>query len=180
VAVLAAIAVDLVDPGIDPSRVVVSVIIVGLAGMTWTGAVQDALTGSYVTAAGRFFEASVNTAGLIVGIKLGMLIADRSGVDLAITANVSAETRAFAVHAIGSCRGRGRLQLRGAQPGADHPANRALVSGCLRRLPRRKRHTFRHGLVYRVRFRRGHRCRLLHAMAQSLSGRLRHRHLAAG
>lgn len=89
IAVLAAVVVHLIGPGIDSSRVVVSVIIVMLAGMTTTGAIQDALTGWYLTALGRLFEASMNTIGLIVGIKFGLLVAGRLGVDLSVSANVS-------------------------------------------------------------------------------------------
>ena len=89
IAVLAAVVIHVIDLSIDSSRVVVSVIIVMLAGMTSTGAIQDALTGWYVTALARLFEAVMNTIGLIVGIVFGILVANRLGVDLSISANVS-------------------------------------------------------------------------------------------
>ena len=89
IAVLAAVVIHFIDPSIDSSRVVVSVIIVMLAGMTSTGAIQDAITGWYLTALARLFEAVMNTIGLIVGIAFGILVADRLAVDLSITANVS-------------------------------------------------------------------------------------------
>jgi uncharacterized membrane protein YjjP (DUF1212 family) len=88
-AVLAAEIVHVINPTIDPSRVVVSVIIVMLAGMTSTGAVQDALTGWYLTALGRLFEAVMNTVGLLVGVAFGLLVADRLGLALPVTPNVS-------------------------------------------------------------------------------------------
>jgi uncharacterized membrane protein YjjP (DUF1212 family) len=89
IAVLAALVIHFINPGIDSSRVVVSVIIVMLAGMTSTGAVQDAITGWYLTALARLFEAVMNTIGLIVGIAFGLLVADWLAVDLSVSANVS-------------------------------------------------------------------------------------------
>ncbi len=91
IAVAAAAAATLVDPGVDSSLVVVSVIILMLAGQTSTGAVLDAVMGWNLTAVGRIFEAVMNTVGLVVGIKAGMLIAGRLGVDLNITADVAPE-----------------------------------------------------------------------------------------
>jgi uncharacterized membrane protein YjjB (DUF3815 family) len=87
--VLVAAGVHVIDPTIDPSQVVVSVIIVMLAGMTSTGGVQDAITGWYLTALGRIFEAVMNTVGLLAGVAFGLLVADHIGVNLSVTANVS-------------------------------------------------------------------------------------------
>jgi uncharacterized membrane protein YjjP (DUF1212 family) len=88
VAVLAAEIVHRIDPTIDSSQVVVSVIIVMLAGITSTGGVQDAITGWYVTALGRIFEAVMNTLGLVVGVAFGLLVAQRMSVYLSVTPNV--------------------------------------------------------------------------------------------
>ena len=89
IAVLVAVLVHLTDPTVNSSLVVVAVIIVMLAGMTTTGGVQDAITGWYVTALGRIFEAVMNTIGLIVGIAFGNLVAAHLGIHLAISASVS-------------------------------------------------------------------------------------------
>lgn len=89
IAVVAAAVVHFIAPGVDSSRMVVSVIIVMFAGMTSTGGVQDAITGWYLTALGRIFEAVMNTIGLIVGIAFGMLLAERLSIKLTIEANVS-------------------------------------------------------------------------------------------
>lgn len=89
VAVLVAVAVRAAEPEVDSSRVVVAVIIVMLAGMTYTGAIQDAIAGWYLTSVGRLYEAIMNTAGLIVGIELGVIVANRAGIDLRITPTVS-------------------------------------------------------------------------------------------
>jgi uncharacterized membrane protein YjjP (DUF1212 family) len=88
VAVLVAVAVRAADPEVDSSRVVVAVIIVMLAGMTYTGAIQDAIAGWYLTSVGRLYEAIMNTAGLIVGIELGVILAASVGIDLRISPNV--------------------------------------------------------------------------------------------
>jgi uncharacterized membrane protein YjjB (DUF3815 family) len=51
--------------------------------------VQDAITGWYLTGAGRIFEAITNTVGLITGVAVGLLVAHRIHVDLAIHSNIS-------------------------------------------------------------------------------------------
>ncbi|MFN2534635.1 MAG: threonine/serine exporter ThrE family protein [Pseudonocardiaceae bacterium] len=89
IGVCSALLLHVIDPKTDPSIVVIAVIIVMLAGMTTTGGVQDAITGWYLTGAGRIFEAITNTVGLIVGVTLGLLVAHRVEVDLAIRSNIS-------------------------------------------------------------------------------------------
>jgi uncharacterized membrane protein YjjP (DUF1212 family) len=91
VAVIVAGTVQAVEPGSDSSRVVIAVIIVMLAGMTYTGAIQDAIAGWYLTSVGRLYEAIMNTFGLIVGIELGVIGAASVGVDLRISPSVSVE-----------------------------------------------------------------------------------------
>ena len=92
IGVLAALAAHTIDAHANPSIVVIAVIIVMLAGMTTTGAIQDAITGWYMTGIGRILEAVTNTVGLIAGVKLGLILSDRIGVKLAITASVSQRT----------------------------------------------------------------------------------------
>ena len=70
-----------IDPEVDVSAVIVAVIIVALAGMTVTGAVQDAITGWYLTGSVRVFEALIKSLGLVVGIKAAVMVADRIGVE---------------------------------------------------------------------------------------------------
>ncbi|MDO5670263.1 MAG: threonine/serine exporter family protein [Corynebacterium sp.] len=88
-AALSAAAVVTIHPTADGSQVVVAVIMIMLAGMTSTGAVQDLLTGWYLTGAGRLIEAFVNTVGLIVGIQLGMRILALFDVDLTVSSDVT-------------------------------------------------------------------------------------------
>src|SRR5690625_5816981 len=47
---------------------------------------QDAVTGWYVTAAGRILETLMLTVGVVAGVRGGLLLADIIGVDIAISA----------------------------------------------------------------------------------------------
>lgn len=69
-AVLVAACVHAIVPGADSSAVVVAVIMMMLADMTSTGAVQDLMTGWHLTGLGRLTEGVMNTIGLIVGIRV--------------------------------------------------------------------------------------------------------------
>lgn len=64
------------------SLVITSSIVLGLAGIGFMGAVQDALSGFYVTAGARILEAMLATAGLIAGVSAGLGLAPRLGVSL--------------------------------------------------------------------------------------------------
>ncbi|MGM0385494.1 MAG: threonine/serine ThrE exporter family protein [Actinomycetota bacterium] len=81
IAVVVAVIGLRIDPEVDVSAVIVAVIIVALAGMTVTGAVQDAITGWYLTGSVRVFEALIKSLGLVVGIKAAVMVADRMGVE---------------------------------------------------------------------------------------------------
>lgn len=71
---------------VQPSRVVVTGIVMMLAGLGFIGAFQDALTGFYVTACARLLEVMMSTAGVIAGVALGLTIGHQLGVDVATTA----------------------------------------------------------------------------------------------
>ncbi|GAA1920453.1 threonine/serine exporter family protein [Nocardioides lentus] len=70
-AVLAIVAASLSDE-IDPSLVVTANIIMLLAGVGFMGAIQDALSGFYITATARITEALLATAGIIAGVSAGI------------------------------------------------------------------------------------------------------------
>ena len=53
---------------VDVSQVVTANIIMLLAGIGFMGALQDALTGFYVTGTARLTEAFLATAGIIAGV----------------------------------------------------------------------------------------------------------------
>ncbi|MGH3367316.1 MAG: threonine/serine ThrE exporter family protein [Nocardioidaceae bacterium] len=66
------------------SEVVAAGIIVLLAGIAFVGAVQDAVTGYYITATARSFEALLLTGGIIGGVTAGLAVADRYGITFAV------------------------------------------------------------------------------------------------
>ena len=53
-----------------------------LAGIGLMGAVQDALTGFYLTSGARLIEAMMATAGIIAGVAVGISLADGLGIPL--------------------------------------------------------------------------------------------------
>lgn len=66
----------------DLSLVVTANIVMLLAGIGFMGAIQDALTGFYVTSGARVIEALLATAGIIAGVSGGLSVADVFGMDL--------------------------------------------------------------------------------------------------
>ena len=83
---LAAAAVDKRFAGVemDVSLVVTANIVMLLAGIGFMGAIQDALTGFYITAGARITEAILSTAGIIAGVSGGFSVADAVGVELPV------------------------------------------------------------------------------------------------
>ncbi len=67
---------------VDPSLVVTSNIVMLLAGIGFMGALQDALTGFYVTATARMMEALLATAGIIAGVGGGLGVAQALGMQI--------------------------------------------------------------------------------------------------
>ncbi|WP_148615565.1 threonine/serine ThrE exporter family protein [Nocardioides rubriscoriae] len=82
VAVGAAVLDERLDLGLDVSLVVTANIVMLLAGIGFMGALQDALTGFYITAGARITEAFLSTAGIIAGVSGGLSLAGAVGVDL--------------------------------------------------------------------------------------------------
>ncbi|WP_427886786.1 threonine/serine ThrE exporter family protein [Kribbella sp. GL6] len=84
VATAVALVLYAVHAPVKPSLVVAAGIIMLLAGIALTGAVQDAITGYYVTAAARSFEAMLLTGGIIAGVSLGLALGVRFGLKVGI------------------------------------------------------------------------------------------------
>lgn len=82
VATLIAVAVAATPADLDPSVVVTANIIMLLAGIGFMGALQDALSGFYVTGGARLTEALLATAGIIAGVGGGLEIGNLVGVDV--------------------------------------------------------------------------------------------------
>lgn len=70
---------------VDPSLVASAAIIMLLSGIAFMGAIQDALTGYYVTSAARGLEALLLTGGVIAGVSGGLAVAHRVGVTIVLT-----------------------------------------------------------------------------------------------
>ncbi|HEU4567223.1 MAG TPA: threonine/serine exporter family protein [Marmoricola sp.] len=81
-ATLLAVGIGSLGLGIGPGRVITSSIILLLAGVSFMGAIQDALTGFPLTAGARILEALLATAGVIAGVSGGLSVAQMAGVDL--------------------------------------------------------------------------------------------------
>lgn len=67
---------------VDPSLVVTASIIMLLAGVGFMGAIQDALSGFYITSGARLLEAIMATAGIIAGVSGGLTVGQMLGVGL--------------------------------------------------------------------------------------------------
>ncbi|WP_232676386.1 threonine/serine exporter ThrE family protein [Nocardioides sp. R-C-SC26] len=82
VATLVAVAGEASGLEVRVSLVVTANIIMLLSGIGFMGALQDALTGFYITAGARITEAMLSTAGIIAGVSGGLSLAGAVGVDL--------------------------------------------------------------------------------------------------
>lgn len=81
---LLAVAVAATPIPVNPSLVISTSIIMLLAGLGFIGAMQDALTGYYITANARLLEVMIATVGVIVGVGVGLSVGGWLGVDLAV------------------------------------------------------------------------------------------------
>lgn len=103
VATLIAVAVAATPADVDPSVVVTANIIMLLAGIGFMGALQDALSGFYVTAGARLTEALLATAGIIAGVGGGLEIGTVLGVDVGrLEPGAAADLRQVSVAALGA------------------------------------------------------------------------------
>ncbi|MCW2792491.1 MAG: hypothetical protein JWO76_1589 [Nocardioides sp.] len=95
----AAAASGVVD---NPSLVITANIIMLLAGIGFMGALQDALSGFYVTAGARLTEALLATAGIIAGVSGGLTLADVAGVDIGRLDLGGSSWKSFTMMALGA------------------------------------------------------------------------------
>ena len=87
---------------LDPSLVVTANLIMLLAGIGFMGALQDALSGFYVTAGARLTEALLATAGIIAGVSGGLTVADLAGVSVGRIDVGAANLKDVSVMALGA------------------------------------------------------------------------------
>ncbi|TNM46159.1 threonine/serine exporter family protein, partial [Nocardioides albidus] len=82
--VLAALGTRLAEPWVhlNASLVVTANIIMLLAGIGFMGAIQDALSGFFVTGGARILEAVLATAGIITGVSGGLSLCAAVGIEI--------------------------------------------------------------------------------------------------
>ncbi|WP_435771636.1 threonine/serine ThrE exporter family protein [Nocardioides sp. SYSU DS0651] len=82
--VLAAAATRLFEPWVhlNTSLVVIANIVMLLAGIGFMGAIQDSLSGFFVTGGARILEAVLATAGIIAGVSGGLSLAGAVGLEI--------------------------------------------------------------------------------------------------
>ncbi|KQQ94350.1 hypothetical protein ASF62_09525 [Leifsonia sp. Leaf325] len=97
---LVAAVVYTLDPGVNPSLVVVATIIMLLAGVTTFGAVHDTLSGFYVTGTARLVEAVLITSGLVAGVLGATLLLTRFGIVLEIDGTMAPSIEGLTVQLI--------------------------------------------------------------------------------
>jgi uncharacterized membrane protein YjjP (DUF1212 family) len=90
---LLAVGVAATDVDVDPSLVITASIVMLLAGLGFIGAIQDALTGFYITAGARILEVMISTVGVIVGVSGGLTVGGLMGVDIALDPGASGLSR---------------------------------------------------------------------------------------
>jgi uncharacterized membrane protein YjjP (DUF1212 family) len=69
---------------VDPSLAVTASIIMLLSGLGFMGAIQDALTGYYITGSARLLEVMLATGGIIAGVSGGLTVAKMLDVKIAL------------------------------------------------------------------------------------------------
>lgn len=102
--VLAAVSTRLIDHWVhlDASAVVSANIMMLLSGIGFMGAIQDALSGFYVTGGARILEAVLATAGVIAGVTGGLSLAGAVGLDLPPLVPARTDLTGIGVAALGA------------------------------------------------------------------------------
>ena len=97
---------NLLPSSVTPTTMVAAAITVLLSGLSFVSTVQDAISGYNVTAAGRFVEVSMMTAGLIAGVVLALNLAVTMGLPSVPADQLDVVAAApAAANACGRCRG---------------------------------------------------------------------------
>lgn len=73
--------------GIDPNLIIIGGIVMLVAGLAIVGAVEDAIDEYYLTAAARILQVIMLTAGIVIGIVVGLYIAKKLGVVMSVNTN---------------------------------------------------------------------------------------------
>ena len=97
VCTLGLFAAGALPPSAEPSLVIATSITVLLSGLSVMGAVQDAISGHPVTAAGRAAEIALLSAGLLTGVILGLRTGIWFGLSLDPSQVVAADVARFGI-----------------------------------------------------------------------------------
>ncbi|MEO6761741.1 MAG: threonine/serine exporter family protein [Candidatus Saccharimonadales bacterium] len=73
--------------GLNPNLIIIGGIVMLVSGLAIVGAVEDAIDEYYVTAMARILRIVMMTAGIIVGIALGLFVAKHIGVHMVVNTN---------------------------------------------------------------------------------------------
>ena len=109
-------AAGVLPPGTKPSLVIAASITVLLSGLSVVGAVQDAISSYYVTAAGRTAEVALLSAGLLTGVVLGLKLGFWFGITLDVAEQVSTDATQFGISAFAAATAAGTFALAGYAP----------------------------------------------------------------
>jgi len=125
---LGLLAVGAMPPGTEPSLAIAASITVLLSGLTVMGAVQDAIDGHVVTAAGRAVEIALLSAGLLAGV----IIALKAGIRFQLTLDpggpMAADVTRFGVSTFAAAAAAALAALAGYAPVRSLPSA-ALTGG---------------------------------------------------
>jgi uncharacterized membrane protein YjjP (DUF1212 family) len=110
---LALFAAGVFPPGTRPSLVVAASITVLLSGLSVVGTVQDAISGYYVTAAGRAAEIALLSAGLLTGVVLALKIGFGFGLALEVAGELPRGVGQFSLSVLGAAAAAASFSLAG-------------------------------------------------------------------
>jgi uncharacterized membrane protein YjjB (DUF3815 family) len=97
--------------GTAPSLVISANIIVLLSGLSVVGTVQDAMSGYYVTSAGRTAEIALLSAGLLTGVILGLKVGITLGLSLDPAEPLAADVAQFGISTFAAATAAGMFAL---------------------------------------------------------------------
>jgi len=100
VSTLGLLAISALPPTTEPSLVIAASITVLLSGLSLMGAVQDAISGHPVTAAGRVVEIALLSAGLLTGVIVGLKVGIWFGLALDPGEAVAADLSRFGISTV--------------------------------------------------------------------------------
>lgn len=112
-ATLALFAAGVFPPGTRPSLVIAASITVLLSGLSVVGTVQDAISGYYVTAAGRGMEILLLSAGLLTGVVLSLKIGFEFGIVLEVAGELPSGAGQFSISLLASAAAAAAFSLAG-------------------------------------------------------------------